>query len=112
MIERIAFLNATHFVRSTIGKQTAFVFVQSHDSDSSDDDDFVQGDGEDPAYMVDQSSGQHLREFQLQDASSLNNIKIEEPISKPHDSHDDLVKMTPAGFETEFPRKDNYFMTK
>jgi len=28
------------------------------------------------------------------------------------DSHADLVKMPPSGFETSFPRKDNYFMTK
>jgi hypothetical protein len=42
----------------------------------------------------------------------LNNIKIEEQVLKPADSHDDLIKMTPAGFETTFPRNDNYFMTK
>lgn len=51
----------------------------------------------------------------------VNNLKIEEidktsaPPPKPAENHDDhanLVKMPPAGFETTFPRKDNYFMTK
>jgi len=43
--------------------------------------------------------------------TSAHNLKIEE-VTIAHDSHADLVKMTPAGFETSFPRKDNYFMTK
>ena len=62
--------------------------------------------------MADRSAKIQPEGLELKDASSLNNIKIEEPISKPADSHDNLIKMTPAGFETKFPRKDNYFMTK
>ena len=29
-----------------------------------------------------------------------------------HGGHDNLVKMKAPGFETQFPRKDNYYTTK
>ena len=61
--------------------------------------------------MADRSSKIQPEELELRDRSIAHNIKIEETVIK-HDSHDNLVKMTPSGYETKFPRTDNYFMTK
>jgi hypothetical protein len=47
----------------------------------------------------------------MKDLTTHDNIQIQEPALNVN-SHADLVKMGPSGFETEFPRKDNYFMTK
>jgi len=61
--------------------------------------------------MADRTSKISPEGLELKGLNVPDDIKIEEPILKV-DSHADLVKMTPAGFETIFPRKDNYFMTK